>query len=84
MGIYAAILTLQYHDLYYRDVYFAVSGQFPVFIHRDGIVHHIFFGMQTSLIIVGMTVLIATFVKERKKNVKKRLFVVTTPPASKN
>ncbi|MBR6328607.1 MAG: diguanylate cyclase, partial [Lachnospiraceae bacterium] len=76
VGIYAAILTLQYHDLYYRDVDFAVSGQFPVFIHRDGIVHHIFFGMQTSLIIVGMTVLIATFVKERKKNVKKRLFVV--------
>lgn len=75
--IYSAVLTLKHHSLYYYDMDFAMDGQFPVFIHSDGIVHSIFFLMQGILIVLGMTVLVISLKKEKKKAVRKRLFMVT-------
>ena len=76
VGIYACILTLQHHNLYYTDIDFAFNGQFPVFIHKDGIVHNLFFMMQGILIVLGMTVLIISYKRERKKVARKRLLMV--------
>ena len=75
-GIYAAVLTLQHHDLYYSDIDFTMDGQFPVLIHKDGIVHNIFFMMQGILIVLGMSVLIISYARERKKVARKRILMV--------
>ena len=76
VGIYATILTLKRHNLYYSDIDFTMIGQFPVFIHKDGIVHNIFFLIQGILIVLGMTVLIISYTKEHKKVARKRLLMV--------
>ncbi|MBO4373763.1 MAG: diguanylate cyclase [Lachnospiraceae bacterium] len=75
-GVYVFVLTLKHHSLYYSDMDFAFSGQFPVFIHKNGIVHTIFFLTQAVYIILGMTILLSSFFKTHKKAVKIRLFTV--------
>ncbi|MBR5376089.1 MAG: diguanylate cyclase [Lachnospiraceae bacterium] len=75
-GIYVFVLTLKYHSLYYKETDFTFIGQFPVFIHKNGIVHTIFLLTQFIYIILGMTILLRSFFRTHKKTVKKRLFMV--------
>ena len=76
VGIYTAVLTLRHHDLYYSDIGFSMEGQFPVFFHKDGIIHNLFFLMQGILIVLGMSVLIISYTRERKKVARKRILMV--------
>lgn len=76
VGIYVTILTLQHHRLYYYDTDFILDGQLPVFVHKNGVVHSMFFLLQGIYIILGITVLIVSFVREKKKAVERRLFMV--------
>lgn len=74
--IYFVILTLEDHDLYYTDVSFDANGIFPVFLHGNGIIHHVFMILQCFYIVLGITILLLTLKKEKKKIARKRLQAV--------
>ncbi|MCR4590028.1 MAG: diguanylate cyclase [Lachnospiraceae bacterium] len=74
--IYAVILTLTKHDLYYTNTRFVLEDGFPVFYHENGPVHQLLMILQIFYIVMGFAILIHTYRKERRKLVKKRLCIV--------
>lgn len=74
--VYLVILTLRHHNLYYIDTGFSIEDDFPLFAHQDGIVHHFFMLLQGVYIVLGVTILIMTFSREKKKPIKRRLLSV--------
>ena len=54
--LFAGILTLDQHDLYYTSCTFETGGMFPVLSHENGIFHHIYIQLTVIYIIVAFLV----------------------------
>ncbi|MCR4738622.1 MAG: diguanylate cyclase [Lachnospiraceae bacterium] len=74
--IYSLVLTFEHHELYYSEISLDFGGDFPVFYHVNGPVHGLFTLLQVVYIILGVSALIISYIKETKKNVKIRLMLV--------
>ncbi len=74
--IYAVVLTIGYNDLYYRYMRFEVDGNFPKFVHENGVVHDIWTVMMVFYIVFGMAALLITYFREKNPIARKRLYLV--------
>ena len=63
-------------DLYYTDISFDTSGALPLFVHGDGILHHLNMGFQIVYIVIGMSWLFAAGIKSKSKLAVKRYTTV--------
>jgi len=63
-------------NIYYTDISFDTSGALPLFIHGDGILHHINMGFQIIYIVIGMAWLFAAGIKSKSKLAVKRFTTV--------
>jgi diguanylate cyclase (GGDEF)-like protein len=75
-AIYAVILTLKHHKLYYTDMHFDADGILPSFSHGNGPVHHFFIIMQVCFIIIGCFNINFAYAREKRKTARKRLVTV--------
>ena len=74
--IYIIILTLRNHDLYYTDMHFVNEGGMLFLLHKDGILHHLFMGVQSVYIIIGIAWLVKTFLREKSRANARRYLMV--------
>ena len=76
LAIYAFIINLRGHELYYTDMKFVNDGVFPRLIHGNGVIHGIFILLQVSLIVLGVSRLYKQFKHEKNNRGRKRLILV--------
>jgi len=76
IAIYISILTMTEHTLYYSWFKFTTEGLFPKLIHGNGIMHHIYIGLQVLYITVGFTWLFIAWSKEKRQSEKNRFMAV--------
>ncbi len=76
IGIFAVILTMDRHRLYYTDTRFEVVGMFPRLIHRNGIFHHIFVQITMAYIFIALYWLFRAIIKEKSRQTKRRLWMI--------
>ena len=75
-AIYFCVLTFPYHQLYYKNYKWTRGDVFPVFMHENGIVHHLFMSLTIVYIIFGMTWLFIACRKEKNIKMRNRLLAV--------
>ncbi len=73
---YVVVLTLRSNTLYYTDTDFRMHGDFPVLHHGNGIWHTLYMGVLVCCIVVGITILLIEWNKEKDKAIKKRMTIV--------
>lgn len=76
--IFAVILTMDRHRLYYTDTHFETIGMFPRLAHRNGFFHHIFIQTTVTFIFIALYWLLSTIKKERSHQAKKRLWMIVS------
>ena len=76
LGIYASIITLESHKLYYSDYEFVQGEVFPKLFHGNGLIYNGFFGLQIIYILIGIGCLIRGFLKEKRSLSRKRILIV--------
>ncbi|MBP5304288.1 MAG: response regulator [Lachnospiraceae bacterium] len=76
MGIYAFVLTIPLHNLYYSSFEFTLGKYFPVVHHGNGIVHDIFMASQFIYIALGFIWLFMALFKAKSKTAKRQLGAV--------
>ena len=74
--IYLSIITITKHNLYYTWTKFSTDKLFPRMLHGNGIVHHVFMGLQFFYIAMGFTWLFMAWRKANNRTRKKRLMAV--------
>ncbi len=76
-GIYAVSFIIGGGNFYYRRMQFATGGIFPRLTHENGVLYIIFLAMQILYIIIGLTILFTTRIKQRRiKKARKRIDVI--------
>lgn len=73
--IYLIILTIPYHKLYYITISFTMEGNFPIFMHTNGIVHHFFMTLNISLAIIGLIIIVKKMFEKSDKASKRRIIM---------
>ncbi len=76
--IYIVVLTTEKTGLYYKIIGFIMKGDFPYFIHENGIVHYIWDAVLILMMIVGFWDLFKAMFREKRTISRKRLLVVMT------
>ena len=76
LGVYASIITLESHKLYYSDYEFVQGKVFPRLFHGNGVIYNGFFGIQIIYILIGIGCLIRVFLKEKRSLSRKRILIV--------
>ena len=75
--IYYLIINLENNKLYYSYMEFVMDGEFPKLIHKGGI----FYYVQTVLVLLyallGISLVIITFIREKYMVAKKRYLMMT-------
>jgi signal transduction histidine kinase len=74
--IYVTILGLPDNKLYYTDIHFSTEGIFPKLYHGNGIMHHVLMVVTGVYIVVGFSLLLIAYQKERKTIARHRLFTI--------
>lgn len=78
ISIFAVILTMDRHRLYYTDTHFETIGMFPRLAHRNGIFHHLFVQITIVYVFIALYWLFRTIMKERSRKAKNRLCMVVS------
>ncbi len=78
ISIFAVILTMDRHRLYYTDTHFETVGMFPRLAHRNGIFHHLFVQITMVYVFIALYWLFRTIMKERSRKAKNRLCMVVS------
>ncbi|MCR5590157.1 MAG: response regulator [Lachnospiraceae bacterium] len=73
---YVIILTTKSTGLYYKISGFQVRGDFPFFVHENGIWHHIWSATLILYVLYGLTALYLSFKREHNPTARKRLLMV--------
>lgn len=76
VAVYISILTIRSNTLYYSEMFFDNEGLFPILIHKNGVLHHMFMLLQVIYILCGIVWLVHSGRKEKSMIGKKRLFTV--------
>ena len=76
LGVYASIITLESHRLYYSDYEFVQGEVFPKLFHGNGVIYNAFFGLQIIYILIGIGCLIRGLLKEKRSLSRKRILIV--------
>ncbi|MCR5823726.1 MAG: response regulator [Lachnospiraceae bacterium] len=76
IGLYGAVLIVEQHSLYYKDIVYITDSSFSRIEHGNGILHHLFMAMNIVYIVVGITLLLNAYGNEKSKKVKHRILVV--------
>ncbi len=71
--IYLAILTVESHDLYYAKMTYVTDGLFPMLLHENGIVHHIFAQLQLAYIVCALYWLFTELRREKNRTARRRI-----------
>ncbi len=74
--VYAAVFTLEKHNLYYSKIWFDKDGLFPVLLHRNGIVHQVFMQAQIAVIILIFYWLFKGLKNHKGKIAKRRAMII--------
>ncbi len=74
--VYIAMFTTRSTGLYYKNCSFIMNGDFPVFVHEDGIVHNFWSATLGVYIILGLGALFTEIAKEKDKTRRKQLLMV--------
>ena len=74
--VYAAVFTLDEHNLYYSKIWFDKDGLFPVLLHRNGIVHQVFMQAQIAVIILIFYWLFKGLRNHKGKIAKRRAMII--------
>lgn len=74
--IYCFILTIEKNTLYYTTTEYVGYGVFPRLIHGDGILHHIFMGLQCGYILIAIFWLVRSYFQEQSPRTKTSLLLV--------
>jgi len=73
---FALMLTVEYNELYYRNVRFVQTGIFPQLAHGNGVWHYAYDALLAYYIIYGLLQMFIAWRKEKNPLSKKRLFMV--------
>lgn len=73
--VYAFILNLRSHSLYYTYMSFENDRIFPKLVHGNGIVHELLMSQQVVYIIFGIVWLLMSYKKQNNEKIKRRLFI---------
>ena len=76
VAVYGSILTIGYTNLYYTDLGFSMSSGVPVFLHGNGIMHHVLVQLQMGYIVVCLAWLIGAIRRQKSKAGKRRNSIV--------
>ncbi len=82
--VFACVLTFRSHRLYYIDTKWSRGAMLPVFIHDNGIVHHMFMAVSFVYVILGVGMMIFACRKERRPKAKRRLLAVLAALATQS
>lgn len=74
--VYVCVMTFRKHTLFYYDCSWNRGDLFPVFMHKNGIVHNVFIAVSLFYIVLGLTWLIMACRKEKRPKALRRLMVV--------
>ncbi len=74
---YIIVATTRITHLYYKNTQFYIKCRFPVFIHENGVWHHIWDFMMVIYILAGLSVLVIRWCKEKERAARESLFIVT-------
>ena len=74
--VYAAVFTLENHNLYYSKMWFDKDGLFPVLLHRSGIIHQVYMQSQAAVIIVVFFWLFRSLKNYKGKIAKQRALII--------
>ncbi len=75
-AVYIAMFTTMQTGLYYKNCGFEMHGDFPMFIHDDGIMHQLWSAVIFVQIIIGLYALFSEQHKENDANRRRQLFMV--------
>ncbi len=75
-GVYFCVMTFRNHSLFYYDCSWSRGDIFPVFMHKNGIVHNLFVAVSLAYIALGLTWLIMVCRKEKRPKASRRLLAV--------
>ena len=73
---YIIVLTTMKTGLYYKVSGFEIRGEFPFFVHENGIWHHLWSAVMMMYAIYGLTALYYCYKKEKNLTARKRLLMV--------
>ncbi len=73
---YISIFTLEDHNLYYTSREFLTDGLFPKLRHGNGIFHHLTMAMVIMYAIIGLSMMIKAYRKDKYSKSGKRILTV--------
>ena len=76
VAVYGSVLSIGYTKLYYTDIGFSMNNGVPVFLHGNGIMHHVLIQLQMLYIVVGIAWLVRALGRQKSKAGKMRLVIV--------
>ncbi len=76
-GIYASILEVERSDLYYNYMEFVMDGDFPKLLHTGGPLYYIQTVLNLFYTIVGVSIIVRTFIREKNPVSKKRYMLMS-------
>ncbi len=76
IGVYASILAIGHTGLFYSDVGLDFDSAFPIFTHRDGIVHDFWLLLDFVLIVFSIVWVINAFRLEKNKNSRRKFLMI--------
>ena len=74
--IYLCVFTTKETQLYYKDMSFSLRGDFPIFVHKDAIVHSLWTVAMVLYAVVIISFLIREISRRSKGIEKKRIIMV--------
>ena len=74
--IYAVILTLRHHNLYYATCTFTTEGMFPAVIVTPGPVHSALMQLQIVYIVLAFVWLFRALRREKRESARKRIWMI--------
>ena len=75
--MYYLILNIETNDLYYNYMEFVMVGDFPKLIHTGGALYHVQTGLMIAYSLIGIGVVVYTFLHEKYVIAKKRYLMTT-------
>jgi len=76
LAVFIVVATCNYHSLYYKNMSLDTSGLFPCLGKENGIIHEVYNYIIIIYILYGLSILIATTLKEKSGIQRKRLALV--------
>ncbi len=75
--IYASIINLEDNSLYYKTMEFVIDGDFPKLPHTGGVLYYSQTAFNLLYIVVGVSLIIRAFIREKNSSAKKRYMVMS-------